>query len=53
LYYYLKKQGDNISARTVANLLHDLNYRLQSNRKKEEGKQHPDRNAQFEFINCE
>lgn len=49
----LKKQGYNISARTVANLLHDLNYSLQSNRKKEEGKQHPDRNAQFEFINKE
>ena len=49
----LKKQGYNISARTVANLLHDLDYSLQSNRKKEEGKQHPDRNAQFEFINKE
>jgi len=49
----LKKQGYNISARSVANLLHDLNYSLQSNRKKEEGKQHPDRNAQFEFINKE
>jgi len=49
----LIKQGYSISARTVANLLHDLNYSLQSNRKKEEGKQHPDRNAQFEFINKE
>ncbi len=49
----LKKQGYNISARLVANLLHDLDYSLQSNRKKEEGKQHPDRNAQFEFINKE
>jgi len=49
----LKKQGYDISARTVASFLHELNYSLQSNRKKEEGKQHPDRNAQFEFINKE
>lgn len=49
----LKEQGYDISARTVASLLHELNYSLQSNRKKEEGKQHPDRNAQFEFINKE
>jgi transposase len=47
----LKKQGHTISARTVARLLHDLDYSLQSNRKTIEGKQHPDRNAQFEFIN--
>ena len=49
----LSQQGYSISARTVAHLLHELNYSLQSNRKTQEGKQHPDRNAQFEFINKE
>jgi transposase len=49
----LNKQGHTISARTVARLLHDLDYSLQSNRKTKQGKQHPDRNAQFEFINKE
>ncbi len=28
-----------------------MNYSLQSNRKKLEGKSHPDRNEQFEYIN--
>ena len=32
-------------------VLHKLNYRLQSNRKANEGSSHPDRNAQFEYIN--
>jgi transposase len=49
----LNTQGHTISARTVARLLHDLDYSLQSNRKTKEGTQHPDRNAQFEFINKE
>jgi len=35
----------------VARLLKDAGYSLQSNRKTIEGKQHPDRNAQFEHIN--
>jgi hypothetical protein len=35
----------------VAQLLHDLNYSLQSNRKTEEGTEHPDRDAQFRYIN--
>ena len=30
---------------------HNAGYSLQSNRKTEEGKSHPDRNAQFEYIN--
>ncbi|EQD50819.1 Rhodopirellula transposase family protein, partial [mine drainage metagenome] len=34
----------------VADLLHELDYSLQSNRKNLEGTQHADRNAQFEFI---
>ena len=34
----------------VGEMLKAKGYSLQSNRKSEEGKQHPDRNAQFEFI---
>jgi len=35
----------------VAELLNELGYSLQANRKTKEGQQHPDRNAQFEYIN--
>jgi hypothetical protein len=35
----------------VSELLHDLDYSLQANRKTIEGASHPDRNAQFEYIN--
>jgi hypothetical protein len=35
---------------TVAQLLHDLHYSLQGNAKTKEGKQHPDRDAQFRYI---
>jgi hypothetical protein len=34
----------------VSRLLKDLGYSLQANRKRREGAQHPDRNAQFEHI---
>jgi hypothetical protein len=46
----LTKQGHRVSYRTVASLLHDLDYSLQANRKTREGSSHPDRNAQFEHI---
>jgi hypothetical protein len=46
----LQTQGHTVSARKVAQLLHDLDYRLQAPRKKREGKQHPDRDAQFQYI---
>jgi len=46
----LKKRGYPVSHTTVARLLKDAGYSLQSNRKTVEGKQHPDRNAQFEHI---
>ena len=36
----------------VAQLLHGLDYSLQSNRKTEEGRDHPDRDAQFRHINA-
>ncbi len=47
----LKAQGHRVSYRTVANLLHEHNYSLQGTRKTTEGKQHPDRDAQFQHIN--
>lgn len=43
--------GHEISHQTVGRLLGELGYSLQVNRKTEEGKDHPDRNAQFEHIN--
>lgn len=43
--------GHQVSYRTVARLLEQLGYSLQANRKTREGKQHPDRDAQFEYIN--
>jgi len=39
-----------ISHVKVAQLLHNMNYSLQSNRKMEEGEDHPDRDAQFRYI---
>ncbi len=47
----LKRQGFQVSPRKVGELLKMKGYRLQANRKTREGKQHPDRNAQFEHIN--
>ena len=46
----LKKQGHQTSMKMVSRLLKDLGYSLQANRKRLEGAQHPDRNAQFEHI---
>jgi transposase len=46
----LKRQGFEISSTKVGQLLRAQGYSLQSNRKTIEGKRHPDRNAQFEFI---
>jgi hypothetical protein len=47
----LSRQRHPISHTKVAQLLHDLGYSLQSNRKTEEGEDHPDRDAQFRYIN--
>src|SRR5512135_60241 len=47
----LLAQGHAVSERTVNRLLHALGYSLQSNRKTIEGKGHPDRDAQFQYIN--
>jgi len=40
-----------VSHEKVAQLLHGMEYSLQSNRKTKEGADHPDRDAQFEHIN--
>jgi hypothetical protein len=48
----LTKQGHPVSPRTVGRLLKAAGYSLQSNRKTKEGEDHPDRNAQFEYINA-
>src|ERR1051325_528050 len=47
----LQALGHTVSYPTVATLLYHLGYSLQANRKTREGSSHPDRNAQFEFIN--
>lgn len=47
----MEKQGHQISHQTVAELLRYIGYSLQSNAKTSEGKQHPDRDAQFKYIN--
>lgn len=49
----LQNQGHDVKERTVADLLKQLGYSLQSNRKTQEGGNHPDRDTQFEFINTQ
>ena len=46
----LQAMGHEVSYSTVRVLLQQAGYSLQSNRKVKEGGQHPDRNAQFEYI---
>jgi len=48
----LTTQGWHVSSTTVGRLLNELGYRLRSVRKSREGTSHPDRNAQFEYINA-
>jgi len=47
----LSRQGHRVSDRTVAALLKEEHYSLQANRKTMEGSSHPDRDAQFAYIN--
>lgn len=47
----LSRLGHQVSYPTIASILHKKGYSLQANRKTREGNSHPDRNAQFEFIN--
>jgi hypothetical protein len=49
----LTAMGRRVSARTVAKLLKQAGYSLQANSKTLEGAQHPDRDAQFGYLNTE
>ena len=49
----LARQAHPVSYGTVATLLGQAGYSLQGNRKSREGASHPDRNAQFEYLNAE
>jgi hypothetical protein len=46
----LSRRGFPVCDRTVAWLLREADYSLQANRKTREGKSHPDRDAQFQYI---
>jgi len=47
----LRDAGHATSHRMVAVLLHEMGYSLQANRKTREGASHPDRDAQFQYLN--
>lgn len=47
----LKEQGFNVSQKLVGRLLRQLGFSCQANRKTREGANHPDRDAQFQYIN--
>ena len=47
----LKEKGHKLSYRVVGEILKNMGYSLQSNRKTNEGGSHPDRDAQFNYIN--
>jgi transposase len=47
----LQRTGHRVSHQLVGRMLHELGYSLQANSKTLEGSSHPDRNAQFEYLN--
>jgi len=47
----LTAQGHPVSADTVVDLLHEQGFSLQANAKMIEGRQHPDRDGQFRYLN--
>jgi Rhodopirellula transposase DDE domain len=49
----LQQRGHQVSYQTVARLLKEMEYSLQGTRKTREGAQHPDRDAQFAYINTQ
>src|SRR3954454_4608015 len=49
----LRAQGHTVSPNTVRKLLHQLGYGRRANRKANDGRQHADRDAQFEHINAQ
>jgi Rhodopirellula transposase DDE domain len=49
----LTAQGDRVGPHVVARLLKDHDYSFQGNAKTMEGRQHPDREAQFRYLNVQ
>lgn len=49
--FELKSRGFNVSHVVIGEILKADNFSLQANRKTDEGKSHPDRDLQFEYIN--
>jgi transposase len=47
----LSRQGHRVSADTIADLLREQGFSLQANAKTIEGRQHPDRDGQFRYLN--
>ena len=45
--------GHEVCPNVVAKMLRDLGYSLQSNRKTREGSKHPDRDAQFHYLDAQ
>jgi len=48
----LAEMGHSVSPNSVRKLLTEIGFSRQANRKADEGSRHPDRNAQFEYINA-
>jgi len=48
----LREMGHKVSSSTIPKLLEELKYCRHYNRKTKEGGKHPDRDAQFEYINA-
>ncbi len=49
----LQAQGHEVSRTLVGHLLNEARFSLQGNRKTTEGDSHPDRDAQFGYINTQ
>ncbi len=49
----LTRQGHQVSHQLVSEVLHELGYSLQANRKTHEGGDRPDRDAQFAYLNAQ
>ena len=47
----LARQGFQVSPELVRRLLHEMGYSLQAPSKQKEGTDHPDRDAQFQYLN--
>ncbi len=47
----IKRRGHNMSYRTIGRRLKEMGYSLQGNKKTFEGLMHPERDAQFHYIN--